>query len=72
MMDEWTKNRSLQPAYAGFQRDDEDRARRYDRELQRKKALDERLDKGLEESFPASDPVAVVQPLRSPYDRHKP
>lgn len=35
----------------------------------RRKALDEALDSGLEDTFPASDPVAVTQPPRSPYDK---
>jgi len=33
--------------------------------------LDDRLEQGLEESFPASDPVAVTQPPHSSYDRPK-
>jgi hypothetical protein len=37
-----------------------------------KKALEEQLDTGLEDTFPASDPVAVTQPPHSPQDRHKP
>jgi hypothetical protein len=72
MMDEWTKQRSPRPGHIGFQPDDEGGSRKYDREALRKKALDDRLDKGLEESFPASDPVAVTQPTYSPYDRHGP
>jgi len=28
-----------------------------------RKALDEALDLGLEETFPASDPVSVIQPV---------
>jgi len=34
-----------------------------------KKALDEALDLGLEDTFPASDPVAVTQPLGSACDK---
>lgn len=34
-----------------------------------KKKLDEALDKGLEESFPASDPVNVTQPPPSKHDQ---
>jgi hypothetical protein len=30
-----------------------------------KKALDEALDLGLEETFPGSDPVAITQPMGS-------
>jgi hypothetical protein len=28
----------------------------------RKKALDDKLDQGLEETFPGSDPVSITQP----------
>jgi hypothetical protein len=70
MMDEWNKNRSLQRDRAGFARDDETRRARRDRESQRKKALEDSLEKGLEESFPGSDPVAVTQPPHSPHDKH--
>ena len=72
MMDEWNKNRPLPRERTGFERDDERRAARRDRESQRKKAFDESLEKGLEESFPGSDPVAVTQPPHSPHDKHRP
>ncbi|MCC6888308.1 MAG: hypothetical protein IT536_07235 [Hyphomicrobiales bacterium] len=38
------------------------------REEQRRKA-ERSLDRGLEDSFPASDPVNVTQPPKSPQDR---
>lgn len=38
-------------------------------EAARRKSLDEALDSGLEDTFPGSDPVAVTQPPRSPYDK---
>jgi hypothetical protein len=41
-------------------------------EAERKKALDEALDAGLEGTFPGSDPVAVTQPPRSPRDKNEP
>jgi hypothetical protein len=34
--------------------------------------LDDRLEQGLEESFPGSDPVAVTQPPHSPHDAREP
>jgi hypothetical protein len=40
--------------------------RRKDAEVGCKKALDEALDLGLEETFPGSDPVAVTQPMGNP------
>jgi hypothetical protein len=35
-----------------------------------KRRLDDALDEGLEETFPASDPVNVTQPAPSKGDRH--
>lgn len=35
-----------------------------------KEKLDEALNKGLEESFPGSDPVNVTQPPPSKHDQH--
>jgi len=35
-----------------------------------KRRLDEALDEGLEETFPASDPVSVTQPAPSKQDEH--
>jgi hypothetical protein len=34
-----------------------------------KERLDRALDEGLEETFPGSDPVNVVQPAHSPKDK---
>ncbi len=47
----------------------EDRKERQDK---RKKALDDALDRGLQDSFPGSDPVAVTQPPPSARDKNKP
>jgi hypothetical protein len=44
---------------------------RRDVELDRKKKLDAALDLGLEETFPASDPVSVTQPPHSGCDRRR-
>ena len=38
-------------------------------EAERKKALDAALERGLEDTFPASDPVAVTQPAPSARDK---
>jgi hypothetical protein len=40
-------------------------------ETDRKKMLDEALDSGLEDTFPASDPVAVTQPAPSACDKEQ-
>jgi hypothetical protein len=73
MMDEWNRSRS-QRDRGGFEGDDddEDRASKRDRESRRKKAFDDSLEKGLEETFPGSDPVAVTQPPHSSHDKHRP
>ncbi len=34
-----------------------------------RRRLDRQLDEGLEESFPGSDPVNIVQPSRTPADK---
>lgn len=45
---------------------------RKERQEKRKKALDDALDRGLQDSFPGSDPVAVTQPPPSARDKHTP
>jgi len=45
---------------------------RKERERKRKEALDDALDRGLQDSCPGSDPVAVTQPPPSKRDKHKP
>jgi hypothetical protein len=42
------------------------RTNRGERDEVRKKALDDKLERGLEETFPGSDPVAIIQPHRAP------
>ena len=44
--------------------------RREEDERQNEK-LDDALERGLEETFPASDPVSVVQPPPSPWDKNE-
>jgi len=51
----------------GKQRDDDERQ---DGERQDDK-LDDALERGLEETFPASDPVSVVQPPPSARDKNQ-
>ncbi|MGH7246492.1 MAG: hypothetical protein ACREH9_00160 [Pseudomonadota bacterium] len=41
-------------------------------EVERRKILDEALDRGWQDSFPASDPVAVTQPAPSARDKYRP
>lgn len=48
--------------------------RRPDQEIKKAEAgqskLDKKLDEALEESFPGSDPVNLVQPPKSPKEKH--
>jgi hypothetical protein len=72
MMDEWNRNRSLQPDHADFEREQKEKAdQRRKREERRKEELDDSLDRGLEDTFPGSDPVAITQPPHSAHDRKK-
>ena len=73
-MDQWNRNRTLQPA-AGLQRDAKDDAehrdaKRRDREARRHERLDDELERGLEDTFPGSDPVSVTQPAHSVHDKN--
>ena len=45
---------------------------RKERQAKRKKAMDDALDRGLQDSFPGSDPVAVTQPPPSARDKNSP
>ena len=67
VMDEWNRNRSLEPDGSGFARRD---GKRRD-EDQRKGRLDEALERGLEDTFPGSDPVSVTQPPSSIHDKNE-
>ena len=70
---DWNRYRALQAERAGAEPADRgrDAKARRDDEAQRKEKLDRVLDEALEESFPGSDPVSVIQPPSSPYDRPK-
>jgi hypothetical protein len=62
------RHRSSQAGYDDFDDDDDHGTRRREQDACRKKALDEALERGLEDTFPGSDPVSVTQPPPSPYD----
>jgi hypothetical protein len=70
-MDEWNGNRSLQPDAARFQRDQKCRDGKSRTEDQRREQLDDALERGLEDTFPGSDPVSVTQPPGSIYDKNE-
>jgi hypothetical protein len=46
--------------------------RKHRRQAERRKSLEDALERGLEDTFPASDPVAVTQPPPSACDKNKP
>ena len=71
MMDEWNRNRSLQPDHAGFRRNAKGPDGKRERDAKRHEQLDDELDRGLEDSFPGSDPVSVIQPAPSVYDKYE-
>jgi hypothetical protein len=72
MKDEWASNQPLQANRGNVVRDDRDAAtKRRERQERRKEALDETLDRGLEETFPGSDPVAITQPPHSARDKRR-
>ena len=56
----------------GTAEDDADTERKRQAVVERKKRFDDALERGLEDSFPGSDPVAVTQPSPSVRDRNRP
>jgi hypothetical protein len=73
-MDAARRSRSPQPSDdSGW--DERDRSgKRREQDSEHRKALDDALDRGLEETFPGSDPVSVTQPphsLRDKYDARR-
>jgi hypothetical protein len=68
-MDQWNRNRPVTPDASDFEQDNLDRDGKRRREAAQKEKLDDALDRGLEDTFPASDPVSVTQPPSNPYDK---
>jgi hypothetical protein len=48
-----------------------DRGRRRRHDTPYNERLDDALERGLEDTFPASDPVSVIQPPPSVQDKHE-
>jgi hypothetical protein len=71
VMDEWNKNRPLQPDADSVERDGKGRDRKRHDQEERRERLDEALEQGLEDGFPGSDPVSVTQPPGSHYDKNE-
>ena len=75
----WTmeRNRSLQPrstpAASTRRKDSGEASRQRDerKDAKRHARLDDALERGLEDTFPGSDPVSVVQPPPSARDKHE-
>lgn len=66
-MDQY-RHRATPPGYDDFE-DEADSKHRREQDASHKKKLDEALERGLEDTFPGSDPVSVTQPFPSPYDK---
>ena len=64
-MTDGTENRSLRPDHAGAER----KGGKSEAEAKRHEKLDNALERGLEDTFPGSDPVAVTQPPHSARDK---
>jgi hypothetical protein len=69
-MDLWHRSRA--PILADDFEAQWDPKRRRELETERREKFDAALDLGLEESFPGSDPVSVVQPPHSYRDKSEP
>ncbi len=74
-MDNVSRHRSFE-ADADLEQDDADAGAKRRREKEAAKAahkekLDDKLDQALEELFPGSDPISIVQPPQSAYDKPK-
>lgn len=73
-MDERTTHRSPQRGGAAPQRDHGHRdGKGHERHEQnrRQKRLEDALERGLEDTFPGSDPVSVIQPPSSVQDKNE-
>jgi hypothetical protein len=72
-MDNLSRHRSFE-SDADLEQEDAGAKRRREKEAAKaahKERLDDKLDQALEESFPGSDPISIVQPPQSPYDKPK-
>jgi len=72
MMDKSNTTRSQPPDHRDSEQDTKEASKDCERTERCKQKLDESLDRGLEDTFPGSDPVAVTQPPPSAHDKRKP
>ena len=56
---------------AALEREDGGRDAKRRGQEERRERLDDALEQGLEDSFPGSDPVSVIQPPSSVYDKNE-
>ena len=70
---EWNRHRSLRRRpHAGFEHDARTAtASAAAKQDAAQEKLDDALERGLEDTFPGSDPVSVIQPPPSAYDKHE-
>ena len=66
------EHRQAEQQRHGEERKEREKGREKEREKRRQEAFDDALDRGLEDTFPGSDPVAVTQPPPSAFDKNKP
>ena len=72
MMDKSSTTRSQPPDHGDSEQDTKEAGKNRERNEGCKQRLDESLDRGLEDTFPGSDPVAVTQPPSSTHDKRVP
>lgn len=70
-MDQWNKFRSLPSTTAGFRLGGKARNSKRREADTRDEQLEYALERGLEDTFPGSDPVSVIQPEGSVHDRNE-
>jgi hypothetical protein len=70
-MNERTTNRSLHRGGAATPRDESDQHDKRQEQNRRQGRLEDALERGLEDTFPGSDPVSVVQPPSSVQDKNE-
>ena len=70
-MDERTTHRSPHQGGAAAQRDVGHRDGKRHEQDRRQKRLEDALERGLEDTFPGSDPVSVIQPPSSVRDKNE-
>ncbi len=72
MMDKSNTTRSQPPDHGDSEQDTEGARKDGEWTERCKQRLDKSLDRGLEDTFPGSDPVAVTQPPPSAHDKRVP